>query len=51
MTMVAICQEFGWDYFVYQKQPRWFLDLIQDKLDLDSEEMRKASKRAKRKGR
>jgi len=36
MKMVAICQEMGWDYFTYLNQPKWFLELIETKFEIDS---------------
>jgi len=45
MQVVAICQELGWTYEEYQNQPEWFVDLLKDKLDIDAEESRKASKK------
>lgn len=46
MAMVAICQEFNWDYYTYLNQPTWFIDLIQDKLKLDSDKIKKESKKS-----
>jgi len=49
MEMVAICQEMGWDYWTYMNQPQWFLDLLRDKLVLDSKELKKESKKFRKK--
>jgi len=45
MQVVAICQEFGWTYYQYMEQPEWFIELLKDKLEIDAEESRKASKK------
>jgi len=39
MFMVAVCQEFGWDYYTYINQPSWFLALVRHKLIIDNKEM------------
>jgi len=46
--MIVVCQEMGWDYNQYRNQPRWFIDLILDKMEIDSDEMKKAQRRIKR---
>ena len=28
MMAAIICRETGWDYWTYQAQPRWLVDLI-----------------------
>jgi len=45
MQIVAICQEFGWDYYQYMEQPKWFIGLLQDKMEIDAQEAKKASKK------
>ena len=44
MQIVAICEEMGWTYEEYMAQPVWFIDLLKDKLQIDSENIRKATK-------
>jgi len=48
MQIVSICQEMGWTYQEYMEQPRWFIDLLRDKLQIDSENIRKQINKAKR---
>jgi len=35
----------GWDYYTFQSQPRWFIDCLKDKLEIDSEEIKKQNKK------
>lgn len=46
--MVHICREFGWDYFTYMLQPTWFIDLIVEKMNIDSVHAEAEAKRMKR---
>ena len=48
MVVIAICQEFGWTYYEYMEQPNWFLNLVQDKLVIDSKKVKKDIKKQKR---
>jgi len=41
MIVVAICQEMGWTYDEYLDSPKWFIDLIKTKLEIDSENLKK----------
>ena len=43
--MVTVCQEMGWTYFEYMNQPSWFLELVWDKISLDSETRKKQMKK------
>jgi hypothetical protein len=47
VQMIAICQEMGWDYYIYKKQPSWFLDLILMKLNEDSKRIKREEERLK----
>ena len=49
MQIVSICQVMGWGYQKYMEQPEWFIDLLQDKLQIDSKNIRDQINRAKRK--
>jgi len=49
MQIVSICQEMGWTYQEYMIQPVWFIDLLKDKLQIDSDNIKKQTRRAKRK--
>ncbi len=35
MQAVVICEKFGWDYHTYMNQPTWFIQLIEDKAEID----------------
>lgn len=35
--MVVICEKMGWTYYEYMEQPAWFLELLKEKMRLDSE--------------
>lgn len=39
MLVVAICQEFKWDFYTYMSQPKYFIELIKEKLIRDQKEM------------
>jgi hypothetical protein len=49
MEMVTICQEMGWTYYDFINQPAWFIELVEAKLRLDNERIRKEANRHKRK--
>lgn len=36
MLMITICEKYGWDYFTYESQPSWFIDLIISKMEIDN---------------
>ena len=40
MKIVEICHEMGWTYWEYLIQPSWFLDLLMEKLTIDSEKIK-----------
>jgi len=46
---VIICQEMGWDFWQYESQPEWFLDLLKIKLNLDAEKQNRDARRANKK--
>ena len=37
LIATEICKIMGWDYWIYLKQPLWFIDLIMMKMAVDSE--------------
>jgi len=39
--MFYICREMGWDYWIYQKQPQFFLDVVLKMLDKEAREIKK----------
>lgn len=41
MKVVSICQEMGWTYWEYMRQPSWFLELLNGKLQIDSEQAKR----------
>jgi hypothetical protein len=47
MRIVSICELLGWDYFQYMNQPTWFIDYLQDKLDIDSEKIKNEKRKLK----
>lgn len=47
MEAVAICQEMGWTYYEYMSQPSWFLDMLRNKLQMDSERIKKEAEKLK----
>lgn len=47
MEIVCLCYEMGWDYETYMRQPKWFIDLLRDKLEIDGEEFKKQTKQLK----
>ena len=41
MQMVFICQYMGgWDFYKYNSQPDWFLELIKFKIKIDAEKQK-----------
>ena len=40
--MVVICERMGWDHSTYVSQPKWFLDLLIGKYDIDAKNERHA---------
>lgn len=36
MIIAIICEKYGWDYFTYESQPSWFIDLIIVKMEIDA---------------
>lgn len=45
MEIVTICETYKWDYYTYLSQPLWFLEAIRDKMEMDSENIKKSSKK------
>lgn len=48
MMVVAICQEFGWTYDEYMRQPSFFLEMVKEKLIRDQKEQEMSIKRMER---
>jgi hypothetical protein len=42
MLIAAICERMGWDYHTYRAQPKWFLDLLVGKYDIDAHNEKRA---------
>jgi hypothetical protein len=36
MFIAVICQEYGWTYQEYMSQPIWFIELLRQKMIIDS---------------
>lgn len=49
MQMVAICETFGWTYDDYLNQPQPFIDLIKEKMKIDSQRAENQIKNIKNK--
>ena len=45
MEMVAICQEFHWDYHTFRSQPRRFIEMIRNKMEVDSANLKNNNKK------
>lgn len=37
MQIVVMCETFGWTYQQYIEQPTWFIELIREKMKIDSQ--------------
>lgn len=48
MNIVVVCEMYGWTYLEYLEQPDWFLTLILKKMDIDAQNQRNATEKAKR---
>lgn len=44
MLKVVICETFGWTYNEYMDTPQDFIDLIKEKMKIDSQKMKNAHK-------
>jgi len=42
MDMVMLCDYMKWDYYTYNSQPAWFLDLLRLKINSDNYYQRKS---------
>lgn len=49
MVAVVICEMFGWTYDEYMDQPQPFLDLIKEKIRIDTQIREKEIKRMNKK--
>ena len=47
MLIVAVCEKMGWDYFTYQKQPSWFVDLIIEQMIIDGKKAKEKEQQAR----
>lgn len=45
LLAASVCQEFGWTYQEYMNTPKWFVDLIVEKMMRDAKELEIKSKR------
>lgn len=36
LEMILLCKQMGWDYYTYQKQPSWFLDILREVNNADA---------------
>lgn len=43
--MITIMQDMGWDYETYISQPVWIIELLFEKLSIDSKKANKQTKR------
>jgi hypothetical protein len=43
MQIVAIMQEMGWTYNEYMNNPKFYIDLLKDKLEIDGKNQQKQS--------
>ncbi|MGY3406096.1 hypothetical protein ACVWZV_002209 [Bradyrhizobium sp. GM5.1] len=47
MLTVIICERMGWDYRTYCAQPKWFVELIIAKYDIDGKKERQRQEQMK----
>jgi len=47
MLIVHVCQEYGWDYETYMRQPSWFIELIFKKMEIDSKKSQQEALKSK----
>ncbi len=40
MQIVVICEKYSWTYKQFLQQPLWFIDLIREKMKIDSQKER-----------
>ena len=45
MVMSILCREMKWDYATYQKQPAWFIDMLQKMLSIEAYETNRKLKK------
>lgn len=48
MLIVLICQEMHWTYIEYTQQPRWFINLLTEKMKLDQKRQEMELKKRKK---
>jgi hypothetical protein len=46
MLMLEVCRLYGWDYYTYQAQPVWFVDLIHERMAIDGKKAEAENKKA-----
>ena len=37
LKMITVCDTMGWDFWTYQRQPQYFIDLIVEKRKVDAQ--------------
>lgn len=35
MIIAMLCESMKWDYFTYEKQPTWFVEILLQKMEID----------------
>ena len=45
MLAVSVCEKMKWDYYMFQAQPAWFVDLLMKKTMIDSQRRESEFKR------
>ena len=49
MMAVQVCKYMNWDYYQYENQPAWFIELVTMKMNLEAEYHNKEQKQWQRK--
>jgi hypothetical protein len=44
--MLEIMEKYGWDFYTYEKQPSWILDLAVKKIGIEAKKSKQASESA-----
>jgi len=45
MQMVVICETYGWTYYEFLAQPAYFIELIREKMRIDSQKQERELKK------
>ncbi len=48
MFIAVTCQEYGWTYQEYMSQPIWFIELVRQKMVIDSKNHEMAMKKLRK---